>query len=186
MPPTAKKLTWHIGFGLSVHLSRTVHARVLKFHIWIPHGIFFFLSELSPSLELCPFEKIGMKSYAWHILRNMHARVLKFHIWIPHGKIAETLFFILVRVISLSGVMHLWKNHNEIWCKPYLMKRACKGFEFSYMDSSWKNSWPIFIFLFVLSPFLELCVFEKKSEWNLVSKMSRKVFELGAWNLVSW
>ena len=26
----------------------------------------------------------------------------------------------------------------------------------------------------------------KKSEWNLVSKISRKVFELGAWNLVSW
>ena len=45
----------------SVH-SRTVHARVLKFHIWISHGKifdthFFFLSELSPFLELCPFEK---------------------------------------------------------------------------------------------------------------------------------
>ena len=26
----------------------------------------------------------------------------------------------------------------------------------------------------------------KKSEWNLVSKISRKVFELGAWNLFSW
>ena len=26
----------------------------------------------------------------------------------------------------------------------------------------------------------------KKSEWNLVSKISRKVFKLGAWNLVSW
>ena len=62
MPPTLKKLTGHIGFGLSVRSSRTVHARVLKFHIWIPHGktveaCFFFLSELSPFLELCPFEK---------------------------------------------------------------------------------------------------------------------------------
>ena len=41
MPPTSKKLTVHIGFGLSVRASirsRTVHARVLKFHIWIPHG----------------------------------------------------------------------------------------------------------------------------------------------------
>ena len=45
MPPTSKKLTGHIGFGLCVRpsvrpfvrLSRTVHARVLKFHLWIPH-----------------------------------------------------------------------------------------------------------------------------------------------------
>ena len=41
--------------------SRTMHGRVLKFHIWIPHGkIFdtlFFLSELPPFLELCPFRK---------------------------------------------------------------------------------------------------------------------------------
>ena len=55
MSPTSKKLTGHIGFGLSA----SVHARVLNFHIWIPHGkIFdaylFFLSELSPFLELCP------------------------------------------------------------------------------------------------------------------------------------
>ena len=37
----------------------TVHARVLTFHIWVPHGIiadvYFFLSELCPFLELCPF-----------------------------------------------------------------------------------------------------------------------------------
>ena len=42
MPPTSKKLTGHIGYGLCVRLcvrsSKTVHARVLKFHIWIPHG----------------------------------------------------------------------------------------------------------------------------------------------------
>ena len=71
MPPTSKK-----GLGLSVHpsvlSSKTVHARVLKFHIWIPHGniadTLFFLSELSPFLELCPFEKIRMKSDPCHIL----------------------------------------------------------------------------------------------------------------------
>ena len=104
MPPTSKKLTGHIGFGLCVSpfikisTSRTVHARVLKFHTWILHGKiadshFFFLSELSPLLELCPFEKIRMKSDACHILRTVHARVLKFHIWIPHGKIADPVFF---------------------------------------------------------------------------------------------
>ena len=69
MPPTSNKLTGHTGFGLSeracvracvrvsVCSSRTVHARVLKFHIWIPHGKIVFLSELSPFLDLCPFEK---------------------------------------------------------------------------------------------------------------------------------
>ena len=79
MPPTSKKLTGHTGFGLCVRLfvrsSKTVHARVLKFHLWIPHGkivdarfyFYFFLSELSPFLELCPFEKIRMKSDACHI-----------------------------------------------------------------------------------------------------------------------
>ena len=79
---------------------RTVHARVLKFHIWIPRGKiadthFFFLSELSPFMELCPFEKIRMKSDACHILWAVHARVLKFHIWILHGKIADPYFFFL-------------------------------------------------------------------------------------------
>ena len=39
--------------------------------------------------------------------------------------------------------------------------------------------------------FPELWPFEnfgilKKSEWNLFSKISQKVFELGAWNLVNW
>ena len=60
----------HIASGLSVHsfvtLSyakhnfRTMYANVLKFHIWIAHEkigdlYFFFLSELSPILELFSF-----------------------------------------------------------------------------------------------------------------------------------
>ena len=66
MPPTSKKLRRSIldSGCASVRSSKTVHARVLKFHIWIPLGkiadtyfFFFFLSELSPFLELCPFEK---------------------------------------------------------------------------------------------------------------------------------
>ena len=56
--------------------SRTAHARVLKFNIWIPHieniwCTFFFLSEVSPFLELCPFQKIWMKSDVCHILRTV-------------------------------------------------------------------------------------------------------------------
>ena len=75
-----------------------MYARVLNFHIWIAHGkvagTHFFLSELSPFLELCPFEKIRMKSDACHILGTVHARVLKFHIWIPHEKLMTFIFFL--------------------------------------------------------------------------------------------
>ena len=56
-----------------IRSSKIVHARVLKFHIWIPHGkiaetCFFFLSELSPFLELRTFKKIKMKSDSCHTL----------------------------------------------------------------------------------------------------------------------
>ena len=93
MPPTSKKLTGHIGFWLSLHAS---------IHVCI------------------------------RLSRTVHDRVLKFHIWIPHIKIADTHFFS---------------------CPSYL-------------------------------PFLSYAPL-KNSKWNLVSKISRKVFELGAWNLVS-
>ena len=46
---------------------------------------------------------------------------------------------------------------------PYHMNCAYYSFEISYMDSSWKNSWPVFFFLSELPPFLELCPFEKIS-----------------------
>ena len=73
MPPTLK-LMRHVGFRLSVHAClhsklachtlRTMHARVLKLHIWIPHGkiagTHSFSCPSSPFLELCPFKKIGM------------------------------------------------------------------------------------------------------------------------------
>ena len=101
--------------------------------IWKSSKHFFFLTELSPFLELCPFEKISMKSDACHILWTVQSRVLKFHIWIPRGKIADPYFF------SCPNYLPFW----------------------SYA--------PL-----------------KKSEWNLASKIPRKVFELGAWNLVSW
>ena len=55
------------------HSSRTVHARVLKFHIWIPHGKifdvhFFSCPSYLPFWSYAPLNKIGMKSDACHIL----------------------------------------------------------------------------------------------------------------------
>ena len=44
------------AFFYACHILWTMHARVLKFHLWIPHGkiaepYVFFLSELSPFLD---------------------------------------------------------------------------------------------------------------------------------------
>ena len=94
MPPTLKKLVGHIAFGWSVILTLFDEFKIL----WI-----------------------------------LHARVLKFHIWIPRGKIVEWYFFS---------------------CLSYL-------------------------------PFWSYAPLQK-SEWSLVSQISRKLFELGTWNLVSW
>ena len=56
-----------------VRSSKTVHARVLKFHIWIPRGKIFdahFLSCPSylPFWSYAPLNKIGTKSDTCHIL----------------------------------------------------------------------------------------------------------------------
>ena len=40
-------------------------------------GFFFVLSELCPFLELCPFEKIGIKSRLQEISKSIWARGLK-------------------------------------------------------------------------------------------------------------
>ena len=101
MPPTSKM--GHIGFGLCVCpsvCSRTVHARVLKFHIWIPHGKlfdthFFSCPSYLPFWSYAALKKIRMKSDACHILWTMLARVLKFYLWIPYGKIVDQYFFFL-------------------------------------------------------------------------------------------
>ena len=49
-----------------------MYANVLKFHILIPHekigDPFFVLSQLSPILELFPFDKIILKSHIFVLL----------------------------------------------------------------------------------------------------------------------
>ena len=120
MPPTSKKMREHIGFGLSVRLFVKTRARS-GFEIsymdsswknsW--HTFFFFLSELSPFLELFPFEKIRTKSDACHILWTVHARVLKFHLWIPHGKVADLYFFPCPSYLPFWSYAPL-KNLNEV------------------------------------------------------------------------
>ena len=57
-------------------------ARVLKFHICIPHQkiaypYFFFLSELSPLAELCPFEGLKVQICNHDISKTITARSFK-------------------------------------------------------------------------------------------------------------
>ena len=118
--------------------SRTVHASVLKlaymdFSLKNSWHTFFFLSELSSFLELCPFfKKIRMN---------------------------------LMHAISYE---------------------PCKlAFWNLYMDSSWKIAWADLFSCPSYRPFWSYTPL-KTSEWNLVSKISQKVFELGVWNLISW
>ena len=113
------------------------------------------------------------------------ARVLKFPIWIPHGKIADTCFLSWLSYLPFWSYAPLkkseWNLMHAISYEPCML-----GFwNFSYMDSSWKISWPIFFLVPVIS-LSGIMPLWKKSVWNLVSKISQKVFELGAWNLVSW
>ena len=53
------------------------------------------------------------------------------------------------------------------------------GFEISYMDSSWKNSWSVFFFLSELSPFLELCPFEKISMKSCQQDILKSIWARG-------
>ena len=80
MPPTLKKLTGHIGFGLCVRAS------------------------VRPFIE------------------NRACQGFEIYIWIPHGKIADTRFFFLVRVFSLSGVMPLLEKKKT---KNRMKSDAC-------------------------------------------------------------
>ena len=128
MPPTTKKFTGHIGFGLCVGPSVHQEPCMLGFwnFIWIPHGKIFdtrFFSCLSylPFRSYAALNKIRMKSDTCHILWTVHARVLKFHIWIPHGKIADHFFF-SCSIYLPFWIYALWKNQNEILSARYLEK----------------------------------------------------------------
>ena len=59
-----------------------MHARVLKFHVWIPHkkiaDTYFPPSGFYSFPELWPFEEIWMESCQQSISKTIGARALKF------------------------------------------------------------------------------------------------------------
>ena len=93
-------------------------------------------------------------------------------------------FIFLVWVISLSGVMPLWKKIRMKYDACHILRTVHAWVLKCHIWIPHGKIADLYFFLVELFPCLELCPFEK-SEWNLVSKISRKEFELGAWNLVS-
>ena len=59
-----------------------MQAKVLKFHIWIPHekvtDIFFFAYQDYAPFGLWPFEKMCMESCQQNISKTIEARALTF------------------------------------------------------------------------------------------------------------
>ena len=146
---------------------------------------FFFLSELSPFLELCPFEKIRLKFDACHILWTLHARVLKFHIWIPHGRIADQYFFSCPSYLPFWSYAPLKKNRMKSDACHILWILHTRVLKFHIWIPHGKIA-ELYFFLVRVISLSGVMPLWKKSIWHLVSKISWKVFELGAWNLVSW
>ena len=54
----------------------------------------------------------------------------------------------------------------------------------SYMDSSWKNGWPVFFFLSALCPFLELSPFEKIRMKSCQQDISKSIWTRGLKRLI--
>ena len=106
---------------LSVHpsvRSRTVHARVLKFHIWIPHGkIFDTLLSSCPSY--LPFwSYASLKKSEWNLMHAISYEPCMLGFWnFIYGflmeKIADPYFFSYPSSLFWSYAP-LKKNQNEI------------------------------------------------------------------------
>ena len=63
-----------------------MHARVLKFYVWIPHEkvgdtYFFSHQDYAPFLSNGPLQKIRMKSSQQNISKSIKARALKVNKW---------------------------------------------------------------------------------------------------------
>ena len=96
-------------------------------------------------------------------------------------KIADPYFFSCPSYLPFWSYAPLkkseWYLMHAISYEPCMLE----FWNFIYGFLMEKNSWPIFFSCPSYLPFWSYAPL-KKSEWNLVSKISRKVFELGAWS----
>ena len=108
-----------------------------------------------------------------------------FLIWIPHGKIADAYFFSFPSYLPFWSYAPLkkseWNLASNISQKVFEL-----GVETWSADRGW---WVDYLIKFKKKDnfiFPELWPFANLGIFNLSARLARKVFELGAWNLVSW
>ena len=85
MPPTLKKWGAYcfrlVRLFVRPSVQKKIKARVLKFHMLIPHQKiaypFFFLYELPPLAKLCPFEGLKVQICNHDILKSITTRSFK-------------------------------------------------------------------------------------------------------------
>ena len=175
MPPTSKKLREPIGFGLSIRPS----VRLVWFLFYGPSTHFRSFRARSVNLATLFLGKPPRQFYQYlvHILSPVTDNCYS---WISgRGRMAVEMFSWPVSTKECAG------RGPSVRASVRQKPVNARVLKFHIWISHGKIADTHFFSLPELSPFLELCPFEK-SEWNLVSKISRKVFELGAWNLVSW
>ena len=153
---------------------------------WIPHGkianLYFFLVRIIPLSELCPFEKIRMK-FVSKISRKVFE--LGFETWsVDRGWWVDYLINFWMNSVIFPelwpfenlGILNLSARYLENYLSLGLQTwPADRGLRVDYLITSEK----------ILSNFSGVIALWKLGHFKLVSKISRKVFALGAWNLVS-
>ena len=137
---TSKKLTGHIGFGLCSHQSilslKTVHARVLKFHIWIPHEKYlthvFFLVQV---LFLSGVMPLWIKS-EWSLMHAISYEQCPFEV-MPLWKNQNEILSARYRQVVFELGTWTWTADRGCWI-GYLIKFKKKNHLFSGVMSLWK------------------------------------------------
>ena len=152
------------------------YAPSFEWHWW---GHIILPSFVHPTV--CPFIKLFC---ACHILRTLHARVLKFYIWVPNENIADPYF--VSCLACLFRVMPLWKK-SEL---NLVSKISWKIFKLGSWNSIQWVGMMCKLPYYILREFHEnidkvmaLC---SLAHFDLVSKISRKVLKLGSWNIICW
>ena len=137
MPPTSKKLQEHIGFGLCVRLSKTACWGLEISYMdssWKNSWHVFFLVWVISLSGVMPLRKNQNEFWCMPYLTNRACLGFEISCMDSSWKNSWSIFFFLVRFISLSGVMPLWKNQNEILSARYLEKNLSKGLETWWAD----------------------------------------------------
>ena len=168
--------SWNLMNRLVVMSRWPDYAPSFEWNWW---GILFSLH-----LSIRLFVRSSSFFCACHILRTLHARVLKFYIWVPNEKIADPYF--VSCLACLFKVMPLWKK-SEL---NLVSKISWKVFKLGSWNSiQWVGmmcTLPDYIlreFHENIDKVMALC---SSAHFDLVSKISRKALKLGSWNIICW